>query len=211
MKVKHYMTKDVITVTSDVKITDAVDIMEEHHFHRLPIVEKGQFVGLITEEIIAENSPSKVSSLSIYEMNYLFDKVLVKDLMRTDVKTITEDVLLEEAAMIMSELDITVLPVLNEKQVIIGIITHKDIFKALIELTGYKDEGSRVMVVTPEDRIGIVAEISKALAENKINLTHFFVNRPDDHIEITLQTTGSTANNTRTVLESLGYEVYDIS
>ena len=69
MKVKHYMTKDVFTVTSDVKITDAVDIMEGNNFHRLPVVENNQFIGLITEELIAKGSPSKVSSLSIYEMN----------------------------------------------------------------------------------------------------------------------------------------------
>lgn len=211
MKVKHYMTKEVITVTSDVKISDAVDIMEEHDFHRLPIVDKGKFVGLITEDIIAENSPSKVSSLSIHEMNYLFDKVLIKDLMKKDVRTIDEEVLLEEAAIIMTDNDITVLPVLNEAKEIIGIITHKDIFKALIELTGYKDEGSRIVVVTPEDRLGILAQISKALADQNINLTHIFVNRPEDMIEITLQTTGPNSENTQHVLEELGYQTYTIT
>lgn len=210
MKVKHYMTKDVITATPDIKISDAVSIMEKHGFHRLPIVENGKFVGLITEEIIALNSPSKVSSLSIYEMNYLFDKVIIKDLMIKDVETIHEDILLEEAALIMSNNDITVLPVLNGDNEIKGIITHKDIFKALIELTGYKDEGARIVVVTPEDRVGIIAQISKGLADHQINLTHIFVNRPEDYIEITLQTTGPNSNQTREVLEDLGYKVYDI-
>lgn len=210
MQVKHYMTKDVITVTSDVKITDAVDIMEENHFHRLPVVDNGRFVGLITEEIIAENSPSKVSSLSIYEMNYLYDKVLVKDLMRKEVVTTNPDVFIEEAAMIMVERNITVMPVLNEANEITGIITHKDIFKALIDLTGYQDEGVRVVIETPQDRIGVIAEISKALADNEINLTHIFVNRPEDMIEITLQTTGTNGRETRQVIEALGYEVYEI-
>ena len=210
MKVKHYMTKEVITATSDVKISDAVDIMEEHDFHRLPIVDQGKFVGLITEEMIAKNSPSKVSSLSIYEMNYLFDKVLIKDLMEKNVRTIDENVLLEEAALIMTDNDITVLPVLNKKNEIIGIITHKDIFKALIELTGYKDEGSRIVVITPQDRLGILAQISKALADHAINLTHIFVNRPEDVIEITLQTTGINSKMTQQVLENLGYKTYEI-
>lgn len=210
MKVKHYMTKEVITATSDVKISNAVDIMEEHDFHRLPIVDQGKFVGLITEEMIAKNSPSKVSSLSIYEMNYLFDKVLIKDLMEKNVRTIDENVLLEEAALIMTDNDITVLPVLNKKNEIIGIITHKDIFKALIELTGYKDEGSRIVVITPQDRLGILAQISKALADHAINLTHIFVNRPEDVIEITLQTTGINSKMTQHVLENIGYKTYEI-
>ena len=211
MKVKHYMTKEVITVTSEVKISDAINIMEEHNFHRLPIVDQGKFVGLITEEIIAQSSPSKVSSLSIYEMNYLFDKVIIKDIMMEEVRTINEDVRLEEAAIIMADNDITVLPVLNQENEIVGIITHKDIFKALIELTGYKDEGSRVVVVTPTDRLGIIAQISKALADQQINLTHIFVNRPEDVIEITLQTSGPNSENTQQVLIDLGYDVHDIT
>lgn len=210
MKVKHYMTKDVITVTSDIKITDAVDLMEDNGFHRLPVVKEGQFIGLITEEVIAQNSPSKVSSLSIYEMNYLFDKVLVKDLMKKEVQTIDEDMLIEEAALLMTEKEITVLPVLDENKKIIGIITHKDIFKALIELTGYKDSGARVLVETTEDRIGVIAEISKALANHDINLTHIFVNRPEEHIEITIQTSDMDGEKSKNTIEELGYKVYTL-
>ena len=210
MKVKHYMTKDVITVTSDVKITDAVDIMEENHFHRLPVVDNGRFVGLLTESIIAESSPSKVSSLSIYEMNYLLDKVLVKDLMIKEVVTTTPEVLIEEAATVMVDKDITVLPVLNEKNEITGIITYKDIFKALIDLTGYKDKGNRVIIEVKKDSVGVIAEISKALADHDIDITRIFVNRPEDLIEITIQTTGKNGKESRQILESLGYKVFEI-
>lgn len=210
MKVKHYMTKDVITVTSDVKITDAVDIMEENHFHRLPVVDNGRFVGLLTESIISESSPSKVSSLSIYEMNYLFDKVLVKDLMIKEVVTTTPEVLIEEAATVMVDKDITVLPVLNEKNEITGIITYKDIFKALIDLTGYKDKGNRVIIEVKKDSVGVIAEISKALADHDIDITRIFVNRPEDLIEITIQTTRKNGKESRQILESLGYKVVEI-
>ena len=210
MKVKHYMTKDVFTVTSDVKITDAVDIMEGNNFHRLPVVENNKFIGLITEELIAKGSPSKVSSLSIYEMNYLFDKVLVKDLMKTEVITISDDIHVEEAAVLMAEKDITVLPVVNDTNEVIGIITHKDIFKALIQLTGYQEKGARVVVETKEDRIGVIAEISNALAQNEINLSHIFVNRPDDVIEITLQTSGKEPKAVKELIERLGYRVIEV-
>ena len=210
MKVKHYMTKDVFTVTSDVKITDAVDIMEGNNFHRLPVVENNQFIGLITEELIAKGSPSKVSSLSIYEMNYLFDKVLVKDLMKTEVITISDDIHVEEAAVLMAEKDITVLPVVNDTNEVILIITHKDIFKALIQLTGYQEKGARVVVETKEDRIGVIAEISNALAQNEINLSHIFVNRPDDVIEITLQTNGKEPKAVKELIERLGYRVIEV-
>lgn len=209
MNVGHYMTKKVITITPDVKLTRAIDIMEENNFHRIPVVENDQFVGLITEQVIAENSPSKVSSLSIYEMNYLYDKVRVKDLMLKNVVTTSSDVSIEAAAVLMADQNITVLPVLNEQYQVTGIITHKDIFKALIDLTGYQDEGTRVVVDLKEDRVGIITEISKALSEKEINVTHIFVNRPEDHVELTIQTTGPNAIQTKATIESLGYKVND--
>lgn len=210
MNVEHFMTKDVVTVPPETKVTDAVDIMEENNFHRIPVVENGKFVGLVTEEVIAESSPSKVSSLSIYEMNYLFDRVLVEELMIKEVYTITPDVLIEEAATIMIDKDITVLPVLNEDKNVIGIMTHKDIFRALIDLTGYEGAGGRFIVDVEEDRVGVIAEITKALADNEISLTHIFVNRPDNKIEITVQTRDSSGERTRNVIESLGYKVREI-
>lgn len=207
MNVGHYMTKDVVTVTSDVKLAKAIDIMDRNQFHRLPVVDEGEFVGLITEQLIAENSPSHVSSLSIYEMNYLFDKVRVKDIMIKDAVTATPDMLIEAAAVLMSERNITVLPVLNPLKEVIGIITHKDIFKALIDLTGYQEGGTRVVIELSEDKVGIIVSLSKALAEQHINITHMFVSRPENRVELTIQTDGPNAHQTKQTIENLGYTV----
>ena len=49
-------------------------MMREQKLHRLPVIENDQLVGLVTEGTIAEASPSKATSLSIYEMNYLLNK-----------------------------------------------------------------------------------------------------------------------------------------
>ncbi|GAA0353600.1 CBS domain-containing protein [Alkalibacterium iburiense] len=207
MNVGHYMTKDVVTVTSDVKLAKAIDIMDRNQFHRLPVVDDGEFVGLITEQLIAENSPSHVSSLSIYEMNYLFDKVRVKDIMIKDAVTATPDMLIEAAAVLMSEKNITVLPVLTPLKEVIGIITHKDIFKALIDLTGYQEDGTRVVIELPEDKIGIIASLSKALADQQINITHMFVRRPSNRVELTIQTDGLKSYRTKQTIEKLGYTI----
>lgn len=110
----------------------------------------------------------------------------------------------------MVDKDITVLPVLNEKNEITGIITYKDIFKALIDLTGYKDKGNRVIIEVKKDSVGVIAEISKALADHDIDITRIFVNRPEDLIEITIQTTGKNGKESRQILESLGYKVFEI-
>src|SRR5690625_4655820 len=111
MNVGHYMTKNVITVTEETRVTDAVDLMEKNDFHRLPVVKDNQYIGIVTDEDIAENSPSSVNSLSIYEMNYLFDKMTVGENMTKQKVTVKAETLLEAAATIMKNVNVTVLPV----------------------------------------------------------------------------------------------------
>ena len=88
MSVRDFMTKNVITVHSAMPIFDAIDLMKKHDIHRLPVVDQQRLVGLITEGTIAEAMPSKATSLSVYEMNYLLNKTTVADIMLKKVTTI---------------------------------------------------------------------------------------------------------------------------
>lgn len=207
MNVKHFMTKEVITVTKETRVTDAVDIMEKNNFHRLPVVENDRYIGLLTDEEIAENSPSNVTSLSIYEMNYLFDKMTVGEIMSKPNVSVSPDTLLEEAATIMNDENVTVLLVLDESDKVVGILTYKDIFKALIDLSGYNEEETRFLIHVDEDRVGVLAHITKTLAEADISLSHIFVNRSDGQIEITIQTNDENGNSTAETLENAGYDI----
>ena len=75
MYVKDHMTREPVTITKDVKISKAVDIMSKGHFHRLPIVDdSGKLVGLVTGGLVTEKSGANATSLSIYELNYLLSK-----------------------------------------------------------------------------------------------------------------------------------------
>ena len=58
MYVKNYMSTDLVTITPDTTVIKALDLMRQHDIHRLPVVVKGQLVGLLTESVIAKNSPS---------------------------------------------------------------------------------------------------------------------------------------------------------
>jgi len=207
MNVKHFMTKDVVTITKDTRVTDAVDIMERNDFHRLPVIENDQYVGIVTEEEIAENSPSSATSLSIYEMNYLFDKMTAGEVMSKEQITIGTNTVLEEAATIMNQENVTVLPVLNDAKQVVGILTYKDIFKALIDLSGYHQAGARYLIYIEEDRVGVLADITQKLAASDISLSHIFVNRVDNQIEITIQTDNEEGNTTEKVLKKAGYNI----
>lgn len=208
MRVKDYMTKNVITVEPDVRLTEVISIMESNDFHRVPVVDTNNvYQGLITEEIIANNSPSSASSLSIYEMNYLLDKQTAGQLMTTEAHTVDEDLTIEAAAAQMHDYGLSVLIVVDEQNKVIGIITDKDIFAALIELTGYRQPGARIELKV-EDKVGVLHEITGILSGLGVGISHLYIaDRDGTNSLLIVQTDTENGQEVLQVLESKGYDV----
>lgn len=207
MKIKHYMIQDVITATPETTVSQAVHLMENHKIHRLPVVDGGKLVGLVTESIIAGSSASPATSLSIYELNYLLSKTTLAEIMDKKPVTASEEMLIEEAAVLMVEKDLAELTIVDESQRVIGIITYKDIFKALIDITGYQRPGARFTVHLDKDQPGELEGVTKILTEKEENISVLFVNRLADDIEVTIQITDEDASETVNGLRTHGYQV----
>ncbi|GHP14217.1 acetoin utilization protein AcuB [Lentilactobacillus fungorum] len=174
MSVRDFMSTTVLTVPPETKVSVAVNMMRENHIHRLPVIDDGQLIGLVTQGTIQAASPSKATSLSIYEYNYLLTKMTVKDVMETTVHTIEADDFLEDAIYEMRKYQIGVLPVMN-KGAVIGIITNNDILDAFLDVTDYNEEGTVVQVFIKNDRPGVIFDIGKVMAENKLNIQTLMV------------------------------------
>ncbi|EFR43488.1 CBS domain-containing protein [Streptococcus pseudoporcinus] len=168
MAVKDYMTKEVVTITPNTGVAQAADIMRDQDIRRLPVMEEDRLVGLVTAGTMAEATPSKATSLSIYEMNYLLNKTKIKDIMLKKVITITPDASLEDAIYLMLEHKIGVLPVLDDNH-LCGIITDRDVFKAFLHVSGYGTEGMRV-VLEADNVVGILAKVAEAISKVNLNI-----------------------------------------
>ena len=213
MYVKDHMTTNVFTVTGDTVISKAVDIMAKNHFHRLPVTdESGRLVGLVTGGLVEESSGSKNTSLSIYELNYLLSRTKVSDIMIKDVKTVKPDLFIEEASQIMIDNEIAVLPVVDEGNKVIGIITEKDIFQAFNDLLGYHHTGTK-FVIACEDHPGFLIGITKCFAENNANLESLAVYHSEERgTELVIKATGEiSVENMTAVLKDAGYKLIDIA
>ena len=160
MAVKDFMTRKVIYISPDTTVAHAADIMRAQELHRLPVIENDQLVGLVTEGTIAEASPSKATSLSIYEMNYLLNKTKIKDIMIRDVVTVSQFASLEDATYLMLKNKIGILPVVDNQQVY-GVITDRDVFRAFLEIAGYGEEGIRVRFITEDLNISNAVNIPR--------------------------------------------------
>ena len=212
MYVKDHMTKSPVTIMSDTVLSKALDMMRHNDFHRLPVVDgEGRLIGLVTGGLVEESSGAKNTSLSIYELNYLLSRTKVSDIMITDVKTTTADVLVEEAAQKMVDNGIAVLPVVDADNRVIGIITDKDIFQALINLLGYKHQGTR-FIISCEDRPGFMVGVAKAFADNDANLEALAVYHTEERgTELAVKATGEISVESMTkILVDDGYKVTDV-
>ena len=212
MYVKDHMTRDPYTITKDVVISKAVEIMRKNHFHRLPVVDdQGKLIGLVTGGLVKEKSGANSTSLSIYELNYLLSKTQVKDIMITDVKTISQDVFVEEAAQTMLENEISVLPVVDDTNKVIGIITDKDIFQAFVELLGYRHQGTR-FILGATDTPGEFAPMAKLFGDNNANLDSLAVYHTKDRgAEIVVKASGAIpVEDMAQILVDAGYDLRSI-
>lgn len=189
MAVKDFMTRKVVYISPDTTVAHAADIMREQGLHRLPVIENDKLVGLVTEGTIAEASPSKATSLSIYEMNYLLNKTKIKDVMIRKVITVSQFASLEDATYLMLKNKVGILPVVDNEQVY-GVITDRDIFKAFLEVSGYGEQGVRVRFVT-EDEVGVLEHIIRLLVEENLNISNTVnIPRKDGKVVIEVQIDG---------------------
>jgi len=210
MFVGERMSRPVISVPPETPIHDALALFKKEHIRRAPVIKDGKLAGIISETDLLNASPSPVSSLSIWEMNYLLSKVTVKQVMTKKVMTVEEDTPIEEAARIMADNKIGGLPVLRSGKVV-GIITETDLFKIFLELMGARDKGIRVTALL-NNKPGELAKITKAIANaggNFIAFGQFAGEDPGTQL-VTFKVEGMTRAEVKKAIWNVAKEVWDI-
>lgn len=145
MLVANWMTKDVITITADRSMMKASKVMKDKGISRVPVVdESGKILGIVSDRDIKDASPSKATTLDMHELYYLLSEIKIKDIMTKKPVCIRADETVEKAAVLMLEGNFGGLPVLDENDVVVGIITDTDIFKVLVEISGVYEGGAQV-------------------------------------------------------------------
>jgi acetoin utilization protein AcuB len=210
MLVGERMSKPVITISPNLPITEALNLMKKEHIRRAPIVKDGKLIGIVSDKDLLNASPSPVTTLSIWEMNYLLSKVTVSEVMTSNVMTITEDTPIEQAARIMADNKIGGLPVLRDGHVV-GIITETDLFKVFLELLGAREAGVRVTALI-DDKPGQLANITEAIAEKKGNFIAFgqFTGENPTNKIVTFKVRGMTQQEVKDAINPVVKEILDI-
>jgi len=158
MRIRDVMTKNPITVDSESLVLDAQRIMRENNIRRLPVVDKGNLVGIVTQHDLLQASPSPATSLSIHELNYLLAKMKVKEVMKKNPITLSPDTPFEEALRLGQDKKIGTFPIMDKGK-LVGIITESDIVRFLTRALGLREEGSRVTIEGLGGKLGDLEKI----------------------------------------------------
>jgi acetoin utilization protein AcuB len=210
MFVKTYMTPNPITIDLEATYSVAINTLRKHHIRHLPVVENGRLVGIIVEKDLLTNQPSPATSLSVYEIYGLLEKLKVGQMMSRPVITVQGDCPVEEAARIMCDKHISCLPVMDG-DALAGIITETDIFKVLVEVLGGAEAGMR-MTLRLEDRVGNLAAIAGQIAQAGGNIIAVTCSRPREGIdsEIMIKEKGANPDQLKSLLQSANVQVEDL-
>jgi len=185
MRVKDFMSTNVVAVDEDTSLHDARKIMEAHKIRRLPVMRKGKLVGLVTLRMLLEAAPSPAIALTMHELHYLLAKMTVKQIMVKDPHTVSSDMPAEEALQLGQDMGYGSFPVVDNGR-LVGIITESDIVRVMTRVLGVRVKGKRIdLKVTKQ--FGNMQRIMAILDERKavlLSLMTFMRPKEDDYMII---------------------------
>jgi acetoin utilization protein AcuB len=204
------MSQNVITIAPNTSHREAVHLMRQRNIRRLPVVDRGRLVGIVSEKDLLSAQPSAATSLSVYEIFSLLDKLTVKQIMKSPVITVGPECPVEDAAMIMLTRKIGCLPVVRDGQ-LAGIITESDIFRVFVEVLGGNEPGSK-FTVQLEDHPGRLADLCLAIATAGGNIVSITSVRTPDGLrrEVTVKERGANYETLQEEMRKLGLGVIDL-
>ena len=210
MLVGERMSHPVITVPPDMPVVEALSLMKREKIRRTPVLKDGKVIGIVSDKDLLNASPSPATSLSVWEINYLMSKILIRDVMTKSVLTVNEDTPIEEAALIMANNKIGGLPVVRGER-LVGIITETDLFKLFTELMGARLEGIRVTANIP-DKPGTLAKLTQAIASAGGNFIAFGQFRGENPTSwsLTFKVEGLDEQKVKELTEPLVLNITDI-
>jgi acetoin utilization protein AcuB len=127
------MTRDPVCVQSYDTLRMAIDRMRDHHCRRLPVVDNGRLVGIISDRDarLALNSPFIMRERN--QDQELLDRVVVAECMTADPVTLPPDASVLEAARLMHDRKFGGIPVVDNLK-LVGIVTETDLMACFIKI-----------------------------------------------------------------------------
>ncbi|MBL9014834.1 MAG: CBS domain-containing protein [Myxococcales bacterium] len=138
--VRDIMTSQVVTFFAEQSLPLVEDVMRIHQFRHLPVIDNDRrLLGLITERDLLRGQISVLTGLSEDARRARQEDIKISQLMTRDVWTVTPDTLASHAGQTLLDHRFSCLPVVDQDQVLCGILTERDFLKFAIKALRVND------------------------------------------------------------------------
>lgn len=162
------MTPNPITVDEGISVLDAAELMKRNRVRRFPVMKDNKLVGMVTDRDVRSASPSQVitfdeSERGLFpELYALLNKITIRDIMARNVVTVSVEKTIITASLIMLKHRITGLPVVDDQQKLVGILTRGDVFKFMLNFSA-GNLGKTLLAFSLEDRPAIGKDVGDVI------------------------------------------------
>jgi acetoin utilization protein AcuB len=194
-------------------LEEALNIIEENRLLSLPVIDGKKFVGILSKENMYEEYFKNCEALS--KVEFLNKKV--RDLVKSKIITLNQDVPIEDAAAIFITSKYRFIPIVDDKNDLIGIITHQSIFKQYQKIFG---ERVNVLTIYTSNFKGVVAKMADTIAKaggniknivqidtNVMNLQEIYLSIECEDFEKVVMALKKNGFNVRTAIKEDGSEI----
>lgn len=163
MLVKNIMiaNENLSKVSIQDTVEDTIKLIDSHNLLSLPVVDGNKFVGVISKKYIFEEF------FNINQDRETFLQRKVGEFMKTKLDSVKKNDLIEVAVEVLADKNLQFLPVVDENEELVGIVTHKAIFKTLTKILGI---GHTRIVVTTHDMKGRLAKLAEIISKQGGNI-----------------------------------------
>jgi acetoin utilization protein AcuB len=130
--VRDWMSREVITISPKTTVLQAGEMMVERSIRRLPVVEDGKLVGIVTYGDVRGARAASATSFDVWELSLLLSRLTIGEIMTPNPVTVSPDDTIGRAAQLLLKYMIGGLPVIDRDGQLVGIITESDIFRLVV-------------------------------------------------------------------------------
>ena len=178
MFISKSMTRKLVTISENTGILEARDLIKRHKIRHLPVVdEDGRLIGMVTDRDIRSALPRDCFQHPITgEERDKYAALTAKDIMTTDLIVVEPTYTIQDALLLLQDNIVGALPVVDEKGVLKGIISVRDLMRAFINVMGIGEPGTLLGILV-EEKVGQLKKIVDAITEENISFGSILVAR----------------------------------
>ena len=153
LHVSDIMATEVVTMKHNESLDTAEEMMRMGRIHHVPVVKDDRLVGILTHSDILKAQVSVFAELSVTEDRAIKQRITARQIMSTEVNTVTPETSALEAARTLRAHEFSSLPVIDKGK-LVGILTERDFLDLVIRALTESESTAETKVEAPDNSTG---------------------------------------------------------